>query len=161
MPLSSVFVADLTPCRVLRARILAAGWLLHLLGVLLILRFSLPPLAVFPLAGLWAFAGGWELIRFGRAQHDLRALRLAADGNAEARCLSGDWEPLQWLKDGLILDSLAWLRFRRADGGLYCELFLRRDVDSEAWRRLQVIGRYAGPMPAQPDELGSLGDRSR
>lgn len=124
---------------------LVFAWLLHWLGLLLILRFALP-IAVLAILGVaWLLQSVWELQRFGRAQRDLRRLRLYADGSAEALAGAAGWEPLVWLADGLILPSIAWLRFRRSDGRLYCELFLRRGVDKEAWRRLQVLGRYARP----------------
>lgn len=129
---------------------LVAGWLLHLLGLLLILRFALPIGVRALLSVGWVVLGVCELLRFARAQSDLRLLRLYADGSAEALARGAAWEPLAWLADGLIFESIAWLRFRRSDGRLYCELFLRRGVDNKAWRRLQVLGRYARPSGIRP-----------
>ena len=59
-----------------------------------------------------------------------------------ARNRRGTRQDLRLLGGSVIAGNLAWLRFRRADGGTYTELFERQQVGADAWRRLQVLWRW-------------------
>lgn len=104
------------------------------------------------LAVAWIAQAVIEMLGLAEAQRDVCAITIGADGRVDAWLKSGQQESLSWIADGLILKSLVWLRFRRANRRQYCELFLRRDVDPETWRRLQVISRFALPGGAEGHE---------
>lgn len=123
--------------------------MLLLAGIAIIAHLELSVLVRILLATLWLGEVGLALGRLASAQARVRRLTMTADGRCLARDKSGNNQPLQLLKHSVLTRNLAWLRFRFADGPVYAELFLRQQVDADAWRRLHVIWRW-GSWTGQP-----------
>lgn len=141
-PSSATYATELVPASSLRLKVLASGWVLLLAGITIILHLELSVLLRILLAALWLGEAGLALGRLARAQARVVRLTMTADGRCKARDQSGIDQQLQLLKHSVLTRNLAWLRFRFADGRVYAELYLRQQVDAEAWRRLQLIWRW-------------------
>lgn len=123
---------------------LASGCLLMLAGLVLILQLDVSLLVRVPLAVIWTGEVAVALFRLARGQSRVCCLILSADGGCLARDGTGEDRPLQALRNSLLTQNLAWLRFRSGHRQVYAELFMRGQVEAEAWRRLQVIWRWGG-----------------
>ena len=142
-PSSTTCAVELSPAANVRSVVLASGWLLLLMGVVLIQHLPVSATARWVLAVFWLADAGSCLVRLARAQAGVSRVILSADGRHRVRGKDGRVRPLRPLRDSVLTQHLAWLRFVRDDGGVYSELFWRRQVESQAWRRMQVIWRWA------------------
>ncbi len=55
-----------------------------------------------------------------------------------------DWQTAAIGNGCVVMRKLAWLRLKPATGARYHELLRRNSLESEQWRRLQVIWRHLG-----------------
>lgn len=138
-------MARLRPDGRLRLVVAGSGWLLLLLGIVMLLQMAIPLLLQVPLIAIWLADAGPGLRRFARSQASVSAVLLRGDGGCAAVDARGREYPMTMLAGSVLLERLAWLRFRRTDGTAYSELFLRSDRNADAWRRLQVVWRWAAP----------------
>ncbi len=83
-----------------------------------------------------------ELRRLCRGAVQLQQLWLDAAGNARALTPDGRFEPLVLLSGSIVLNRLAWLRVRFADGSEHGELFRGDPVTDPEWQRLQLLWRH-------------------
>lgn len=142
-PLSTAYVVRLQPDTQLRLLVICSGWLLLLLGTLLLLHLAVPVLLRLALVVIWLADSGFELHRFARSQASVATLLLRGDGACAACDARGREQALTLMNGSVVLASLAWLRFRRSDRTTYTELYRRGDQDADTWRRLQVVWRWA------------------
>ena len=120
-----------------------SGCLLLLGGLTLIQYLEVSLWLRVSLAVLWIAEVGVGLTRLARGQSRVRGLLMSADGRWLARDKNGEHRPLEALGDSVVTDRVAWLRFGSGRRPVYTELFLREQVEAEAWRRLQVAWRWA------------------
>lgn len=139
--LSTGYAAELRPSRRLRLVVSGSGWILLLLGSVLLLHADTSVALRCLMLAVWLGDAGSELYRFGRAQVAVTAVVLERD-NCFARDRRGVRQTLSLRGGSLVMGRLAWLRFRRADGGSYTELFQRERIGADAWRRLRVLWRW-------------------
>lgn len=141
---SSTFWTEIRPDPVLRRRVLAAGVLLGLLGVPIILSLPLASLPAWLIVVAWLTCCGRELSLLVGAYRRCSGLRLASDG--EVLVLGRDRARAATLLPGcLVLDEIAWLRLRDGSGRCWGELVAGNHRESEDWRRFQVILRHPQP----------------
>lgn len=153
---SGKYAAELHPDSCLR-RLVASSSLVSLLAG----AWVLGNLPVDPILR-WLAVGGWVgyLVAVHRrrqvAEERLQRIRVHADGSVAIRAPGRAWLPATLGRDSVVLERVAWVRLRLANGRKHAEL-LRGDVrDNEDWRRFQVIWRHLPKRPpASPESLGS------
>jgi hypothetical protein len=113
-------------------------------GLVLILVLDLGA-GIRAFAGLiWIAAGHDELQCLQTGFSGLRAIRLTSDGSIAVLNSDHQWLPGECQSGCIVLQNLAWLRFRTADGCQYVELLRGDSRESHSWRRFQVIWRHIG-----------------
>lgn len=145
-PSSAEYVTELVPRTSLRRRVLVSGWVLLLTGSVIIMHLSVPIGVRLVLEALWLADTGSGLARLASAQAGVSQLRMFADGCCLGRDRRGVWTRYRLLPNSVLTQRVAWLRFADENGRRYSELFWHRQVESEAWRRLQVIWRWGGQI---------------
>lgn len=125
---------------------MGSGWCLLLLGCTLLLHLDVPVAVRVALLAAWLADAGTGLYRLGRRQAAVFALVLLEDG-CFVRDRQGNHAPVTLQAGSVLLQRIAWLRCRCAEGGAYSELFLRDGSDPLAWRRLQVLWRWGHLEP--------------
>ncbi len=141
---SRSYSTDLTPDTLMRQIVVAGAWAAMSLGLIIII--SLPINGLLRAAGviIWLIVTGAEMILITSAHKRFVRIRLHSDGQVELRDNDGQWQAAT-LSDGcVVLRRLAWLRLKLATGARYHELLRRNPLQSEQWRRLQVIWRHLG-----------------
>ncbi len=121
--------------------------LLLLAGLVLIQYLDVSLWFRISLAVLWVAEVGVALTRLARGQSRVRRLVMSADGRWLAWDGNGKHRPLEALRGSVVTQRLGWLRFGSGRRQVYTELFLREQVEAEAWRRLQVGWRWAAGRP--------------
>jgi len=141
---SNRFSSTLQPDPWLRILVLTSGRLLLAAGLILILVMEVS-VALRALAGLIWTASGYHELRSLQAGFDnLRAIRLFSDGAVEVLGNEQEWVPAEVQTGCIVLQNLAWLRLRAANGAQFVELLRGDTRRSQNWRRLQVIWRHVG-----------------
>ena len=138
---STVYEAELAPDDRLRAGLLAFACGAALTGLLLVLL--LPVTAPFKAAlGLcWLLAAVAELAALRRGMRRIYRIRIRSDGSVLAVGRTGTLQRMALLPGSVVLDQLAWLRLRFADGLRGGELLAGHAAENEQWRRFLVIWR--------------------
>lgn len=141
---SNAYSTELRPDPLLRAIVLASGFVLGLLGLIAIIglpwSFGMRTAAV---AG-WAGWTGRELARLHGAWRNCRGLRLEADGGAKVVGADGRWQPAAVLPGGILLRRAGWIRLRTQAGTVFAEPLRGSCREDPDWRRLQVLWRHVG-----------------
>jgi len=141
---STTFWAGIRPDPVLRRRVLAAGALLAILGIPIILSLPLMRTAAWLFVFAWLSWCGRELLQLRGAHRRCSGLRLSSDG--EVLVVAHDRARAATLLPGcVVLDEIAWLRLRDTNGRTWGELVAGKHRESEEWRRFQVILRHPQP----------------
>jgi hypothetical protein len=84
---------------------------------------------------LWVVLAGFRHCTRIRIEHTGNMLVYATDNRCAVATLSAG---------SVVLQDLAWLRFRTENGRRHVELFRRKTAQIKDWRRLQVIWRHLG-----------------
>jgi hypothetical protein len=141
---SNIFSSDLKPDPLLRRAVTGTG-LVAIAGgfaAILGLPFDIGWRAL--LAATWLAVGArdlWNIVQGFRhcsrirIEHTGRLLVFDPGLCCTAATLSAG---------SVLLRNIGWLRFRTEDGRQHAELVHRKTVQSEDWRRLQVIWRHLG-----------------
>jgi hypothetical protein len=87
---------------------------------------------------------GVELIAISSAHKQFGRIRMHSDGRIELHDNDGHWQTATIGNGCIVLRKLAWLRLQPTSGARYHELLRRNSLQSEQWRRLQVIWRHLG-----------------
>ena len=141
---SNRFSSTLQPDPWLRILVLTSGRLLLAAGLVLILILD-AAVALRALAGLiWVAFGHYELRSLQVGFDELLAIRLFSDGAVEVLNDDQEWMPAEYQTGCIVLQKLAWLRLRAANGAQFVELLRGDTRRSQNWRRLQVIWRHVG-----------------
>ncbi len=91
---------------------------------------------------LWWSGSGFELWRVWRRYQGVAALRLHADGSVDIEAPDGARSSGIMANGTVSLSTLAWFRYRGADGRVYAEPMSRNTQDCDDWRRFRVICRH-------------------
>ncbi len=151
-PMSSTpSVTDLRPDWLLRSLLLVFAALMHVAGLVLLLRMPLP-------AGLCALMIlGWSCVCVHDWRNQLRAyrrvaaIRIQGTGRIEIIDPRGHTEPVRLLAGSFVLPRVAWLRLEFADRSHYGELLSGESCLCAAWHWLQLSWRQRGARFGQPD----------
>ena len=130
----------------MRQIVVAAAWAAMSIGLITII--SLPIDSSLRAAGssIWLLAMGAELMVISSAHKRFGRIRMHSDGRVELYDNEGIWQPAAIGNGCVVLRKLAWLRLKPATGTRYHELLRRNSLESEQWRRLQVIWRHLGAV---------------
>ena len=139
---SARFETNLTPEPRLRRLVLLCGFLAALTGTLIISFMPIYWALRIPLALVFIGESCRELRRLNRGAARLQQLRLDAAGNVLGLGPGGQVEPLALLSGSIVLEKLAWLRVRFADGLEHGELFRPNPGTDPEWQHLQLIWRH-------------------
>ena len=141
---STPFSAELTPESRLRKVVLGSGALLVAVGIIVI--SMLPVAAHWRWLGacLWGLAGVREILVIANGYRRYRRIRIESSGAMELLRPCGDWMAVEVQAGSVVLQKLAWLRFRFPDGTRCAELLRCNTRENEDWRRFQVIRRHLG-----------------
>ncbi len=128
----------------MRRIVVATAWVAMSLGIVTIV--SLPIDGLLRAAGstIWLTGMGVELIVISSAHKQFGRIRMHSDGRIELQDNDGHWQTATIGNGSIVLRKLAWLRLKPASGARYHELLRRNSLQSEQWRRLQVIWRHLG-----------------
>ena len=143
---SKNYSTDLTPETVMRRIVVFSSWAAMLTGFIVII--SLPVDGWIRAAGtcIWLIAMSAELRIISSAYKRFRRIRMHSDGQVELQDTDGHWQPATIANGCVVMQNLAWLRLKPATGARYHELLRRSSLESEQWRRLQVIWRHLGAV---------------
>jgi hypothetical protein len=111
-------------------------------GTLIILYMPLAWVLRISLAAVFIAENLREMKRLVCGAARIRHISLDAEGNIAALGPGGRVEPLTLLSGSIVLNRLAWLRLRFADGSEHGELCCGDPVADPEWQRLQLIWRY-------------------
>ncbi len=141
---SNTFSADLDPDAMLRVIVLVSGIALGSLGVVLVVALPLHPAPKLLGCCAWLVFCWWEISMLARGFDDCGRLRMAAGGLLMYLDHKGEWREARLLPGSVVLQRVAWIRYR-TDAGLRAAELLRGDCRvGNDWRRLQVIWRHVG-----------------
>ncbi len=138
---SGQFGTALTPDATLRQCVLFCGYA-AVAGIPILLAMPLSWLLKVPLALAWLFECRRELLNFRQGTARLHELRLDAAGKVTVIGPDGSIGPATLLSGSMVLQRLAWLRVRFADGRKHGELFRPRSRLDADWHRLQLLWRH-------------------
>ncbi len=128
----------------MRRIVVAAAWVAMSLGIVTIVSLPIDGLLRVAGSSIWLTGMGVELIVISSAYKQFGRIRMYSDGRIELRNNDGHWQTATIGNGSIVLRKLAWLRLKPASGGRYHELLRRNSLQSEQWRRLQVIWRHLG-----------------
>ena len=128
----------------MRRIVVAAAWVAMSLGLITIVSLPIDGLLRAAGSSIWLIAMGAELILISSAHKQFGRIRVHSDGLVELRDNDGYWQTATIGNGSIVLRRLAWLRLKPASGARYHELLRRNSLQSEQWRRLQVIWRHLG-----------------
>ncbi|TFG41924.1 MAG: hypothetical protein E4H42_00850 [Chromatiales bacterium] len=142
--LSSSYSASLTPDPWLRIFVLTSGRLLIAGGLVLILTLDISAQLRVAASLVWLAYGRFEMRRVERGFLSCAAIRIHSGGEFELQNVDQEWVSATLLSGSVVLQKIAWLRLRTANGTQCAEL-LRGDArKSHDWRHFQVIWRHIG-----------------
>jgi hypothetical protein len=137
---STRFVVVLKPDPDLRKIVMLAGCAALLVGLLLLIRLPASVPVRLALVVPWLIGSIRELSRQSRGVHRIKSICLGVD-QALVIDRHGKQAPVQVMSGTVVLQRVAWLRLRFADG-LTCGELLRGDASAcKHWRRLQILWR--------------------
>ena len=128
----------------MRQIVVAAAWAAMSLGLITIISLPIDGLLRAAGSSVWLTAMGRELIVISSAHKRFGRIRIHSDGQVELHDNDGHWQAATIGNGSIVLPKLAWLRIKPASGGRYNVLLRRNSLQSEQWRRLQVIWRHLG-----------------
>ena len=128
----------------MRRIVVAAAWVAMSLGIVTIVSLPIDGLLRVAGSSIWLTGMGVELIIISSAHKQFGRIRMYSDGRIELRNNDGHWQTATIGNGSIVLRKLAWLRLKPASGTRYHELLRRNSLQSEQWRRLQVIWRHLG-----------------
>jgi len=130
----------------MRRIVVASSWAVILTGLIVII--SLPIDGWLRAAGssIWLIVMGVELRVISSAHKRFGRIRVHSDGQIELQDNEGHWRAATIANGCVVTQKLAWLRLKPATGARYHELLRRNSLESEQWRRLQVIWRHLGAV---------------
>lgn len=143
---SPAFSTELRPDPRLRALVLASGAGLGALGIVVLVTLPVAGCLRAILVFVWWAVTVRELSVQLAGYARVRVLRLDAGGQVQLGTRDRGWQPARLAAGSIVLGSLAWLRFRTADGQV-AELLAGSCRRDEHWRRLQLIWRHLGAPP--------------
>ena len=140
------YSAELMPDPKLRRFVLATGGLASIGGVLAIATMEIFLSVKIALAMTWCLLSAWNLLLIARRYKSCCRLQLDASGElrvfaADDCCRTATIEP-----GSVVLQRIAWLRFRTGEGKRHVELLGRESAGTHEWRRFQVIWRHLGAI---------------
>ena len=141
---STPFSTELTPESRLRQIVLGSGALLVGVGIVVIMTLPVAAHWRWPGVGLWGVAGVREILVIARGYQRYRRIRIDSSGAIELLRPRGDWMAVEVQAGSVVLQKLAWLRFRLPDGSPCAELLRGSTRENEDWRRFQLIWRHLG-----------------
>lgn len=141
---SSTYSSCLKPDPWLRLFVDVSAQLLTAAGIAVSLTMSLDALPRLGLALACLALGRFELQRLRRGQKACTEIRLMDDGSASILDGLDTWVTASLESGSIVLNELAWLRFRTSDGVMVTELLAGDARRCPDWRRLQVIWRHIG-----------------
>ena len=136
---SPKFEVKLRPDPGIRRVVLLAGLLAMLAGFVLIVLLNAPLPWRLAAAIIWISDCLWGLWALIQGARQVAWLRLDSLGQLQIADAAGTSRPARLLTGSLVLQNVAWLRFRLPDGHCYAELLLAAKVESGAWHCLQLI----------------------
>ena len=141
---STPFSIELIPDSCLRRIVLASGALLTGVGILVISTLPVAPYWRWLGAGSWCFIGLRGVLAIASGYKRYRRIRIDSAGSVDLQDPGGDWMAVEIQAGSVVLQSVAWLRFRLPDGS-GCGELLRGDTrEDEQWRRFQLVWRHLG-----------------
>jgi hypothetical protein len=141
---STPFSIELTPELRLRRIVLASGAALGGAGVLVMMTLPVAAHWRWLGASLWGLVGLREILIIASGYRRYRRIRIDSSGALELLRTQGGWMSAELLAGSVVLQNLAWLRFR-LPGGLPCAELLQGNMrENESWRRFQLIWRHLG-----------------
>ena len=95
------------------------------------------------LAAAWLAVQLREMWLFAQASVRLKNLRFRSAGDIAGCDRRGHWFALQLQPGTFVLPGVVWLRLQAENGRQLSTLMLASRTPSDAWRRLQVMLRFA------------------
>jgi hypothetical protein len=133
----------LVPDPRLRLLVQLAGWVLLVIGLMLVICLPLGPAWRGVIGVAWVCDVCRELFNLRTFSTRLHSVRLDQTGHIVADGPDGEDE-LTLLSGSLVMPRIAWLRLRFADNCRGAELF-RGDMDKDPqWQQFQLIWRQSG-----------------
>ncbi len=146
---STAYEAELVPDNRIRAGLLAFACGAAIAGLLLLFLLPVPLPLKAALGSCWLLAAAAEIVSLRRSVQRIYRIRIRPDGRVLAVGRAGALHALALLPGSVVLDRLAWLRLRFADGRRGGELLAGDAAENEQWRRFLVIWRqrpvFGGP----------------
>ena len=141
---SITFSSDLTPDPLLRRMVLGTGLVGAAGGAAAIA--ALPVSANWRIAAflLWVLICGRDLWLIAIAYRSCARVRIEHTGELLVYAGDGCCSRATLGAGSIVLQDVAWLRFRAENGRRHVELLRRRTSQNKDWRRLQVIWRHLG-----------------
>jgi hypothetical protein len=96
------------------------------------------------LALLWAIVCSRDLWIIVAGHRRCSRIRIEQNGNMLVYASDGCCTAATICSGSLVLQHLAWLRFRSDDGCRHVELMRHKTAQDKDWRRFQVIWRHLG-----------------
>ena len=117
-----------------------SAWATLLAGTIVILAVDLPVWA--RMLGITAWWADWGLAlgRLCAVQNTVRRLRVGPESTG-AVTMNGVARAADWCSGSVVTARWGWVRMRCGDV-VYSELFLGSAVETDNWRRLQVVWRW-------------------
>ena len=133
---------EIDPC--LRRIVLASGALLTVAGILVISTLSVAPPWRWLAAAAWCLGGLREILVIAHGHRRYRRIRIDSAGGIAVQGPGGDWIAAEVRSGSVVLQRLAWLRFRLPEGPGCGELLCGDTFENEHWRRFQLVWRHLG-----------------
>jgi hypothetical protein len=138
------YSTELKPDAKLRRFVLCTGVIASLGGLFAVTTIDISLLNKVAVALTWCLLSAWHLLLIARRYKACSRLELDASGELRVfgtndRCRTATIET-----GSVVLDYVAWLRFRTGDGTRHAELLGRNSAGTHEWRRFQVIWRHLG-----------------
>lgn len=152
MTLSREFSAELAPDRRLRKLVMLSAMVFTIGGVALIIFMPLPVLLRGLLSICWFLYCTRELYIRSVAASEVRKIGLNNCGEMWISDRVGKVVPVELLAGTVVIEHMAWLRFRFADGRKYAELLSGDSRKDTQWHRFQLIWQQSRQMFARAGE---------
>ena len=143
---STEYWAELRPDSRLRRAVIASGFVLLILGLLMLLFVDWSPILRGLIGVSWGGLTALRLLQLARAYTQNGILRLGADGGVNIEATDGRRVAAALQPGSLVLQRYAWLRIAPEVGRPYAELLTGDPRENEDWRRFQVIWRHIGAL---------------
>ena len=141
---STPYSTELDTEPLLRRIVLASGALLTVAGILVITTLPVAPSWRWLAAGAWCLGGLREVLLIAGGYRRYGRIRIDSAGAIRLQGPGGDWTVAELRAGSVVLQRLAWLRFRLPDGSGCGELLRGDTFEDEHWRRFQLVWRHLG-----------------